>query len=228
MIPRLPARAVVLGATGLVGGYLVDELTASGVAVTVAGRRPPPTGRHDPAPRFQALDFEGLRNDPAGGVDLFEGDPAVFVALGTTRKTAGSKEAFRRVDLEYVRAVGQAARAAGVSHLLAVSSVGASVTARTFYLQVKGEAEEALEALGFPSLTLARPSLLLGHRTTPRPLERFSGVFMGSLQPVLKGPFTRYRPIHARTVARALVQAARDPATGTAVLESHHLARLGG
>lgn len=227
MIPRLPPTAVVLGATGLVGGYLVSELTTSGVAVTVAGRRPLP-GHHDPALSFHLLDFEGLRADPSTGTDLFAGDPAVFVALGTTRKAAGSKEAFRRVDLEYVRAVGQAARAAGVSHLLAVSSVGASVTARNFYLQVKGEAEEALDALDFPSLTLARPSLLLGHRTTPRPLERWSGALMGSLRPVLKGPFTRYRPIHARTVARALVQAARDPATGTAVLESHHLARLGG
>lgn len=226
MVPRLPGSAVVLGATGLVGGHLVAELSAAGVVVTAAGRRPPShTG--SPLPAFHALDFEALVDDPDAAGSLFDGTPAVFVALGTTLRAAGSREAFRRVDFEYVRAVGVAARRSGVPHLLAVSSVGASTSASAFYLQVKGEAEEALQALEFPALTLARPSLLLGHRAAPRPLERISAAVLGTLRPVLKGPFTRYRPIHARTVARALVQAARDPATGTAVLESHHLARLG-
>lgn len=227
MVPRLPRSAVVVGATGLVGGYLVDELAGAGVRVRAAGRRAPAAGRHDPAPEFRALDFEALLDDPAAADGFLDDVPAVFVALGTTRGAAGSKEAFRRVDLEYVRAVGEAARRSDVPHLLAVSSVGASTAASTFYLQVKGEAEEALQALAFPSLTLARPSVLLGHRSSPRTLERVSGAVLGAMAPVLKGPFARYRPIHARTVARALVQAARDPATGTAILESHHLARLG-
>ncbi|MBT8336001.1 MAG: NAD(P)H-binding protein, partial [Gemmatimonadetes bacterium] len=203
------------------------ELAAIGSAVVTGGRRAPPAPLAGPAPDFHEVDFEAWAADPTRGVPLFRGADAVFVALGTTLRAAGSRDAFRRVDLDYVVSVARAARAAEATQLLPVSSVGASTRAGSFYLQVKGEAEEALRGLGFPSLTIARPSLLLGDRDESRPLEAVSTVALRLARPILRGPFARYRPIEARTVARALVRAAADPATGTAILESHHLAKLG-
>lgn len=226
LVGPAPPRAVVLGATGLVGRALVRELVRVGAKVVTAGRRPV-----DPAPShevdFHPLDFEALRDSPDAAGALFEGVDAVFIALGTTLRQAGSREAFRRVDLDYVRAAAEAARVGGVPHLLAVSSLGASLTGSTFYLRVKGEAEEALTALGFPALTLVRPALLLGSRDAPRLGERVSAVVLRALRPVLKGAFERYRPIPADVVARAMVRASGDPPSGVAIFESHHLATLG-
>ena len=227
MLPIQVGSAVVFGATGLIGRHLIEELRGPDVRITTAGRRPPDLPAGVPPLPFHPVDFDEWVEDPSIGASLFEGVDAVFIALGTTMRRAGSREAFRRVDLHYVLAAARAARLAGAPQLLAVSSLGASTGARTFYLQVKGEAEEALQALGFPSLTLARPSLLLGDREESRPMEVASGVALRLLGPALRGPFTRYRPIEARTVARALVRAAADPATGTAILESHHLEKLG-
>jgi uncharacterized protein YbjT (DUF2867 family) len=228
VLPVRVGRAVVFGGTGLVGRHLIAELTTAGASVVAVGRRPPQPPPGGPAPDFHEADLEAWATDPTVGVPLLTGGQAVFVSLGTTLRKAGSREAFRRVDLDYVVAVARAAREAGVPRLLAVSSLGASVRAGSFYLQVKGEAEEALRGLGFPSLTIARPSLLLGDRAESRPLEAVSSVAFRLLRPLLRGPFTRYRAIEARTVARALVRTAADPPTGTAVLESHHLATLGG
>ena len=203
------------------------ELIRVDTRVTTAGRRPldpetPPDGIH-----FHPLDFEALRASPDAAASLFEGVSAVFIALGTTLRQAGSREAFRRVDLDYVRSAAQAARSAGVPHLLAVSSLGASPTGSTFYLRVKGEAEEALTGLGFPSLTLVRPALLLGAREEVRAGERVSAVVFRALRPLLRGPLQRYRPIPADVVARAMVRSSCDPPSGVAVFESHHLAALG-
>ncbi len=199
-----------------------DRSAEAGRAAHDRGAGAPPTNW-----TFEAVDFERLVEDPDAGPACLRGDPVVFIALGTTRKSAGSREAFRRVDLTYVRAAATAARRAGVNHLLAVSSVGAKPSASTFYLRVKAEAEEALMALGFPSLTLVRPSLLVGERPQPRPGELWSARAMAVARPFLRGPFERYRPIEARVVARALVRLAADPPHGVAVFESHHLASLG-
>lgn len=176
---------------------------------------------------YAAVDFEQLVREPGAGSPLLRDASVVFIALGTTLRRAGSRDAFRRVDLDYVHAVGSAARQAGVPHLVAISSLGASVAGSTFYLRVKGEAEEALTALEFPSLTIVRPSLLLGERSEVRRGERASAVLLGAARPLLRGPFQRYRPISARVVARAMVRAAADPPNGVAIFESHHLASLG-
>ncbi len=226
LVGPAPHRAVVLGATGLVGRALVRELIRVGTRVVAAGRSPPDADVSFEV-AFHPLDFEALCESPDAAGVLFEGVDAVFIALGTTRRQAGSREAFRRVDLDYVRAAAQAARLGGVPHLLAVSSLGASLTGSTFYLRVKGEAEEALTALGFPALTLVRPALLLGPRDEPRPGERVSAAVLRGLRPVLRGALQRYRPIPAEVVARAMVRASGDPPSGVAIFESHHLAALG-
>jgi uncharacterized protein YbjT (DUF2867 family) len=140
----------------------------------------------------------------------------VFCALGTTMRQAGSAEAFRRVDFEYPVAVARAALGRGARHFLLVSAVGAAPNSRFFYNRVKGEVEAAITSLGFGSVTIARPSLLLGRRSEPRLGEQL-GKILGLLSP------PAWRPVQAAQVARALVEAAKRDLPGVRILENREL-----
>jgi uncharacterized protein YbjT (DUF2867 family) len=140
----------------------------------------------------------------------------VFCALGTTMRQAGSESAFRRVDFDYPVALAQATLARGARHFLLVTALGAAANSRVFYNQVKGEVEAAITALGFRSVTIARPSLLLGRRREPRLAEQ-----LGRVVGVLAPP--RWRPVSAARVARALVEAAKRDEPGVRILENREL-----
>jgi uncharacterized protein YbjT (DUF2867 family) len=140
----------------------------------------------------------------------------VFCALGTTMRQAGSESAFRRVDFDYPVALAQATLARGARHFLLVTALGAAANSRVFYNQVKGEVEAAITALGFRSVTIARPSLLLGRRKEPR-LDEQLGRVVGVLAP------PRWRPVSAARVARALVEAAKRDEPGVRILENREL-----
>ncbi len=140
----------------------------------------------------------------------------VFCALGTTIRQAGSRAAFREVDLKYPVALARAALLLGARHFLLVSAVGAAPGSRVFYNRVKGEVEAAIAALGFRSVTVARPSLLLGPRPEPRVGEQV-GKILGLLAP------PRWRPVAAARVARALVDAAKADLAGLRVIENRDL-----
>jgi uncharacterized protein YbjT (DUF2867 family) len=149
-----------------------------------------------------------------------------YCCLGTTLRQAGSPAAFRAVDLEVVQAFAGAARAAGAQRLVLVSSVGADPGAKNFYLRVKGEAEQALGGLGFASLDILQPGLLLGTRRELRPLELFARVIMPILNPLFVGPLAPYRAIPARDVALAMLGSARSGRRGIHVYASEALRAL--
>lgn len=208
-------RVWLAGATGLVGHEvltcLLEDRTFSKVLTVV--RRP--SARSHAKLDERVVDFAALESALAG-----EAAEIAICCLGTTIKQAGSQESFRRVDYDYVLAFARAARAAGVQHFMVVTALGASASSRTFYNRVKGEVEASLGELGFPALSIARPSLLLGERAEFRLGERL-------LAPVAKFLPAKVRGIEARTVARALVMLARAPARGTRVISSEELQRLG-
>jgi uncharacterized protein YbjT (DUF2867 family) len=211
---RADAPRVVLvgGATGLVGRELLRLLSAeAGIAEVRALVRRPLITRGDSKVRECRVDFDRLDAHP----EYFRAD-AAFCALGTTIKAAGSQDAFRRVDFEYPLAIAKAARAAGASHFLLVSALGASARSKVFYGRVKGELEDAVMGLGFPAVTIARPSLLLGDREEHRPGEEL-GKKIGWLFP------ERWRPVEAASVAAALVRAALRAAPGVEILENRAL-----
>lgn len=202
---------LLVGATGLVGQSvlaqaLVDPRVTRLVAPT---RRPLP-----PHPKLvnPLVDFDALPADaPWWSVD------AVICTLGTTIKKAGSPAAFRRVDHDYPLAIATLARRRGATAFALTSSVGADAAARTFYLRTKGETENALRALAFPSLTLVRPSMIGGERTERRPLEAFA------LRVFTVLPFLlprRYRIVAAERIARALLASALSARPGTHIVES--------
>jgi len=202
--------ALVAGATGLVGQECLRLLARNAGVEEVRAlvRRPLPTDLHAPGVRECIIDFDRLDGHP----DWFQAD-WVFCALGTTLRQAGSRDAFRRVDFEYALGVAKAARAAGAKHFLLVSAAGADARSRIFYSRVKGELEEAVGQLGYPSLTIARPSLLLGDRSPPR-LGEETGKRLAWLFP------PRWRPVRASQVASALVRAAQADEPGVKILDN--------
>ncbi|MGH7502690.1 MAG: NAD(P)H-binding protein [Longimicrobiales bacterium] len=201
---------LIAGASGLVGReclhLLARDASVSDVRALVRSTPSPPAD--SPRVRFVLTDFEHLDRDP----DTFTVDQ-VFCTIGTTLRTAGSQSAFRRVDFEYPLAIAQLALDRGASHFLLVSAIGARADSRIFYNRVKGELEDALRRLPFRALTIARPSFLLGNRSAPRPGEAL-GRLLGRLAP------KRFRSVHARHVAAALVLAAREDRPGVHVLEN--------
>ncbi len=212
-------RALVLGATGLVGGWCLKFLLEDpGYAqVIAAGRTPLP-----PAPKlaFEPVDFERLAERPLPPVD------EVFCALGTTRKKAGSAEAFRRVDFDYVLAAAQAARAAGARTFCLVSSQGADASSPFLYPRVKGELERAVSGLCFESVQILRPGLLMGERKQHRPAEAAAIAFLHKISFLLAGPLRGLRPIAAETVGKALVLSSKIGGRGTRIWSSAEISSL--
>ena len=195
-------RALLAGATGLVGSHLLIRLLAhpSYTRVEVLVRRELPIHHPKLAPRL--VDFEHLHADPGNAAD------DVFCCLGTTIGKAGSQEAFRRVDHDYPLALASLAKAAGAQQFLVVSSLGADALSSVFYSRVKGETERDIAAVGLPKSIFMRPSILRGERQEVRAGEKL-GILVGRLlAPLFIGSLRKYRPIHADCVAAAMVFAA--------------------
>lgn len=205
--------AIVAGATGLVGQALVRQLAAESTWREVRALVRDALPLELAAPTVVAVQVDYGRLDPP---PLWAAADHVFCALGTTMRQAGSAAAFRRVDFEYPLALARAARAHGARHFLLVTALGADPTSRVFYNRVKGEVEAAITAIGFRSVTIARPSLLLGRRTKPRLAEQ-----LGKVAGILSPP--RWRPVSAARVARALVDAAKRDVPGIRILENRGL-----
>lgn len=207
-------KLLIAGATGLVGGHALTLAVNDARFDTVVA----PTRRAlEPQPKLinPTIDFARLPDELFAGVD------AVACALGTTLKKAGSKERFREIDKDLVVSLATAAHGAGVRRFAYVSSVGANIKSGTFYLRMKGETEAALDAIGFESLTLLRPSFLGGERGESRPLER---VGLGLAKALSFAIPRRYRVVSAESVARSLLESLVAGRPGSAVIESEAIA----
>ncbi|WP_165670561.1 oxidoreductase [Metapseudomonas otitidis] len=208
-----PQHILLAGATGLTGEHLLDRLLNERTVerVLAPSRRPLAAHPHLENPVGELAD---LLPQLGGPVDT------AFCCLGSTIRQAGSQEAFRAIDLDLVMAVGRRALELGARHYLVISALGADRGSSVFYNRVKGEMEDALRDQGWPQLTLARPSLLLGPRQEFRLGERLAAPLMR----LIPG---KYRGIEACTLARALWRLALETGEGTRVVESDELRRLG-
>lgn len=198
--------AVVAGGTGLVGSRLLELLAAATEYSLVVALARHPSRTAPAAIQWRAADFDRLAN-VLGDIRGSEAVPLdAFCCLGSTIKVAGSQEAFRRVDFEYVVRFGRWARSANARRLVVVSALGADPASRVFYNRVKGEAEQALGALGLPSLVVLRPSLLDGERALPRPGERLALTLTRPIRALLPRSI---RPVRDSDVAATMLAAAR-------------------
>lgn len=211
-----PRSVLLLGATGLVGGECLRLLQShEGFArIVVLTRRPLEADIAGPKVEHHVVDFEHLTSASR----LFAVDQ-IICALGTTLKQAGSRRAFRNVDLLYPLTAAHLGVEKRVSHFLVVSSLGADPRSVIFYNRIKGELEKGLKALQYRSLTIARPSLLLGKRERPRTGERIAAGF-SFLAP------RRIRPIAATDVAAAIIHQAWMDEPGVRVLEVKQLRQI--
>ena len=209
---------LLAGATGLVGReclrLLLHERAVARVVAVV--RRPLPAASYSARAAEldeRVVDFERLEAEP----ELARVD-AIVCALGTTIKQAGSRERFRRVDHDYPLTLARMGVAQGARHFLLVSALGASAKSRVFYNRVKGELEDAVLALPYRSITIVRPSLLLGARSERRLGEEIAKHFAWAT------PAT-WAPVQAHAVAAALVGALLADEPGHRIIESKDIGR---
>lgn len=217
---RTPRTALLAGATGLVGGHVLQLLLTDPdySQVTVLTRRPLTLGH--PKLTAQVVDFDRLAQ-----LAPFPRGRDVFCCLGTTIRQAGSRDAFYKVDFAYVHEVARLAARHGATQLLLVTAQGANPRSRIFYSRVKGKVEEAVRALPLHGIHIFRPTLLTGERKAFRPMERAAIVAARVIGWALVGPLARYRPIAAADVARAMVRVAKEGRKGARVYESDEIAR---
>ncbi|NTS43386.1 NAD(P)H-binding protein [Flavisolibacter sp. BT320] len=217
----MPGKTVtVIGATGLIGGYLVDLLQQDNSVETIRLLvRRPVEFKHSKA-EIKLVDFR----DPESFKLAIDGSDAVFCAVGTTqKKVKGDKEAYRKVDYDIPLQAARFCAETGCQQFLLVSSVGADSKSNNFYLKLKGEVEDDIKLLPLKTIAIFRPSMLLGNRTESRPAEKIGQVAMPVLSGLLVGSWRKYKPIHARDVAAAMVRASHQNEDGIFVYEYNRM-----
>lgn len=200
--------AIVLGGSGLVGQQLLAQLSAdpyfSSIYAISRSMHKVPRGT-----TLVQVDFDHMEN---WAIDWSEA--IVFIALGTTMAKAGSRAAFHYVDYQLVVGAAQMAAEAGASQVHVISAVGANSRSLFFYSKVKGQMEQAIEALTIPSAYVYQPSVLDGNRQEKRSTEQVTLSVMKWLRPLFSGPLLAYRPIHGAEVAAVMIQQAKQVTPG--------------
>lgn len=197
-------HATIIGATGLIGGHLLDMLLndASFTTVRILIRRPLEISH--PKLEKNLVDFSDMESFRLA----LEGTDVIFCTIGTTmKKMKGDKEAYRKVDYEIAVNAARLGKANGCEKFVLVSAVGADSKSRNFYLKLKGETEEAVQASGMESVYILRPSLLIGNRKEFRAGEKLATWLMPLFAFILPA---KYRPVKAIDVAKAMVNAVKE------------------
>jgi len=204
--------ALIAGASGLTGGYLLTQLLDDPEYSTVIAYVRKSSGLTHPKLKEILVDWETLL-EPVAAED-------VFCCLGTTIKKAGSQEAFRRVDYDYPLQLAQLQYRGGSQQFLLVSAMGADAKSAIFYSRVKGELENALQSIGYKSLHIFRPSFIAGPRKESRPGEKIGLAIFSLLSPLFIGPLKKYVPIQAEHIARAMLRTAQKNEPGMRLYDS--------
>jgi len=219
--PVLRKSAVVFGATGLVGRELLIELSENNdFERIVAVVRKQLAFANPRIEEVHLSDFSrmmDLKDKLKAGV--------YFCCIGTTIKTAGSQEAFTKVDLDIPREIAQLAEALSIPSLVIISSLGANADSSNFYLRTKGEMEKTVREIYTGNLKFVHPSLLMGNRKEFRFGEKVAVVFMKTFGWLFAGPLKKYKGIYARDVARAMIRLS-DLAGDKIIFESDELQEL--
>jgi uncharacterized protein YbjT (DUF2867 family) len=192
--------ALVFGSTGLIGNLLVEELVGSGKYSAIKTFVRQPTGISEPKVEEIVMDFSvpEATSTKITGNDL-------FICLGTTIKKAGSIMNMEKVDRDLPVSIAEIASKNGVRKIAVVSSIGARAGSGNYYLRIKGEMEDRILDMNYDNIAIIRPSMLLGERNERRVGEFVGKVVMKTVSPLLAGKLKRYRAIHGRDVARAMI-----------------------
>jgi uncharacterized protein YbjT (DUF2867 family) len=212
--------AIIFGATGLVGNLLLEELEKAGNYQTIRIFVRQTAGISSPGIEEIITDFSNI-----GGLGSdIKGDD-LFICLGTTIKKAGSVENMEKVDRDLPVEIAILAQKNGVKRVAVVSSIGADPASKNYYLRIKGEMEQGIIAAGIEKTLIVRPSMLMGERKERRPGEIAGKVVMSVIKPVLSGKLLKFRAIHGRDVARAMIMLL-EKETDKKIFESDDLQKI--
>ena len=206
-------KALVIGASGLIGQQLIDLLLQDENYSVIALIRTALPIQHERLIQVP-FNFDNPNNE------VIQADE-IFCCLGTTIKVAGSQQAFYKVDFEYVLDIAKKAYLNGAKKFALVSSMGANKNSTVFYSKTKGAIEEAVTQIGYESLFIFRPSLLLGKRTGFRLGERIAQYFFTFFSILIP---KKYQAIQARQVAKAMIVCMNTGDKGVHILESDKIA----
>jgi uncharacterized protein YbjT (DUF2867 family) len=208
--------ALIVGATGLIGKHLTQKLLTSNFYEKVSVIVRKPLNIIHPKLEQIVIDFDNLDASKVNADDI-------FCCLGTTMKQAGSKDAFYKVDFTYPLNFAKAGLANGAKQFLVVSSMGADKKSMVYYSRVKGEIENALSDLNYPTLIILRPSMLAGERENPRIGEKIGKVVMDFFAPLMPD---KYKVIAGEKVAHAMLELAQKNFKNKAIFESDSLQKI--
>ena len=215
------AKAIIAGASGLIGGLLLDILLQSSEykEVTIFVRSQLPL-KHNKLKQL-VIDFDRLENYAAE----VKGD-AIFCCLGSTRKKTPDLAAYRKIDHDYPLMFAQMALKNGVGQYHLVSAIGADASSRNFYTKMKGETENDITKVGLNCIHIYRPSFLSGERKEKRVIERIVLPLMKLVDYFLIGSLKKYRSIPAKTVAMAMYKQSLINQTGVFIHPSDKIKEL--
>ncbi|MDC1027058.1 hypothetical protein OAR79_05205 [Candidatus Thioglobus sp.] len=195
--------SIIAGSTGLIGGNVIKALSNKKQGAIALTRRSIPN--LPPNITEMIIDFDAFEKN--GSLPSCNN---VFICLGTTIKTAGSKENFRKVDIDYCLSIAKKAKESGAETLSLISSIGANSSSKNFYLRTKGELEESIQSLGFSTVNIFRPSFLVGERSEKRLAEKIAINLAKIMDLFLIGTASKYRSVKAESLAKTMVLKADD------------------
>lgn len=191
--------AIVVGATGLVGSSLIEQLCENDdyASVTAISRRP--LQYKHPKLIVKVKSFDEIGEQDIDFANEF------FCCIGTTMKKEKTREEFEKVDFHYPIVFASLAKKRGIEHFIVITAMGAKPNSLFYYNRVKGKLEEQLKSIGLKRVSIVRPSLLVGERNEFRFGEKVGEILLKILNPILIGPLRKYRSIEAKQVALAMI-----------------------
>jgi hypothetical protein len=214
-------RALIAGASGMVGNELLNLMLQSTNFTEVVSLVRKQSSQSNVKYSEVIIEWDNVLQ-----CNLPDKLDVAFCCLGTTMKTAGSKEAFKKVDYEYAVNFAKLAHKHAIKCFVLISAMGADAQSSIFYNKVKGETEEAIAQLGFQSLYIMQPSLLLGNRKEKRVGEKIAMYVLEFLNPIMRGPLKKYAAIQGLSVAKSMCWAALQQKAGLHIFQSDQLHEL--
>jgi uncharacterized protein YbjT (DUF2867 family) len=219
-LSKMAHKAVIVGASGLIGRHLINNLLLSykySEVVSISRKKLP---IHSSKLKQVIAEFDDVE-----AYEKYISGHALFCCLGSTRSKTPDKNEYYTIDHDHPVRLAEMAKKSAVEQYHLVSSMGADAKSSNFYLKMKGETETDIRKVGLNALCIYRPSILVGERTESRQMERMAIKFMLLMSPLLVGPFKKYRAIHAKAVAKAMYKTSLKPREGVYIYSSEQIKR---
>lgn len=220
-VNNMKKTAIILGASGLTGGLLLQKLIDD--------------NRYSTIKLFSRTRIEGLPNKAIQFIgnllelEQFSSDftaDEVYCCIGTTAKKTPDKKLYKKIDYGIPVAAAKLAKENDIPTFLVISAMGANKTSSVFYNRTKGEMEQGVLQQGIKNTSILRPALIGGERNERRVLEKIGIVVFKIIQPLFIGPLKKYRIINAESIAQAMLNLANNTSNTQVVITSSDIIQL--